>query len=64
MVTPLERNMTLKFLNGYWTLCSGNQAVMSFANLERARAAMQPSPAKFEGYDAEGLACYSNVVLG
>lgn len=26
-------------------------------------AAEQANVAKFEGYDAEGLACYSNVVL-
>lgn len=32
--------------------------------IEFKRRAIRDLPAKFEGYDAEGLACYSNVVLG
>lgn len=56
--------MLVRKFGSHWGIWQGERCIATFATFEKACTFLAPEPAKFEGRDAEGLARYSNVVLG
>lgn len=64
MDTNTEQHMSVRKHGNYWGIFGSDGVCRgTFASFEHACKFLAPEPAKFEGFDDEGLARYSGVSL-